>query len=831
MNKSFRLLIVIVVLCCGRVLAQVSPAMPPPNRNMTGPSPHRPSGGDHPETTAGTIEGFVYWNANTMNHIPANSCTGLAITVSVGSSSGGPLTSYTPLSTLSNNFKYVGQVKEFLAGGKIDIYDVCTYGYDKVPVGPPLQVKLTVTQPTAFSPVATPEFEILGPITIINGQCNMLPRIVNPIASDLAAHWGSCQNMAYDVNFVMQNPHVPGLSHGTRMPSGSGNVRVEANSGPSGSPLLKGSPGPAESPMLPGSPQQGMLARGTSSTTQAPSTPGRLQENRGQAPPAITDGTRQTYTGTTGTVAPQTLTNAEVAGMLKAGLAESVIISSIRSARKNFDFSSAGCHALQQARVSMGILNAMGDGSVRPCREITGPGGKAELNPQSPPGSKTGPANSTALKPIKLAPPKAFRKVTNPRSAQQNASIIAVLEQQRQAASQEAAAMKLSVRSVASAASERAPAAIRFQGSTSVQNLGPETTQSEGKLASSIAHAPAFNSIVLACSHDSTPRIIQLSGGEGHGIFTPEAKYNLYTITGCSFGQSGPGNSAYIFGLNGFKANLNIDFWSDNGITAHLDPWLAGVLDQDNVTLVVAPAGKQPFDKSGYKFYAARGMPAPDGSDQEVQVANDSMPQASVSLFNANPVLAGYNQVPPNGTSQFPSFSFQGTPVSGWVFRYAYGHLEMYSGLNGTDCFINDIGYPNTDPPPAQCGSYFGDSQTLGSDTWDFSKLAPGFVISSYNLYYEDPDPTELCGSWDDYRKNSGLLLNWDFNLTAPTQISVTWPLYWCQDTELPPSGRINDQKQSVYGLAVWVLGPRCVDPWTGQKNQSCMNSVKQTLS
>jgi hypothetical protein len=762
-----------------------------------------------------------------MNHIPANSCTGLAITVSVGSSSGGPLTAYTPLSTLSNNFKYVGQVKEFLAGGKINIYDVCTYGYDKVPVGPPLQVKLTVTQPTAFSPVATPEFEILGPITIINGQCNMLPRIVNPIASDLAAHWGSCQNMAYDVNFVMQNPHVPGLSRGTGMPSGSGNVRVEANSGPSGSRLLKGSSGPAESPMLPGSPQQGMLARGTSSTTQPPSIPGRLQENRGQAPPAITDGTRQTYTGTTGTVSPQTLTNADVAGMLKAGLAESVIISSIRSARKNFDFSSAGCHALQQARVSVGILTEMGDGSVRPCREITRPGGKAELNPQSPPGSKRGPANSAALKPIKLAPPKAFRKVTNPRSAQQNASIIAVLEQQRQAASQEAAAMKIGVRSVASAASERAPAAIRFQGSTSVQNLGPETTQSEGKLASSIAHAPAFNSLVLTCSHDSTPRVIQLSGGEGHGIFTPEAKYNLYTITGCSFGQSGPGNSAYIFGLNGFKAKLNIDFWSDNGITVHLDPWLAGVLDQDNVTLVVAPAGKQPFNKSGYKFYAARGMPAPDGSDQEVQLAYDSIPQSNIALSNTSKFLVGVDQLPANAASRFPSFSFQGTPVMGWVFRYAYGHKDLV--LPSADCFINDIPYNDDN---FCLGTVEGtDAWKPEPDTWDLSKLAPGFVLSSYELFYEDTDARQLCSAWDgQYQSVHVLGGSWDSNF-VPNQIVVSWLGYLCFEEE-NSSVNYRDEMtaQSSYGLAVWVLGPRCIDPWAGQKDQNCMNEVKQIL-
>lgn len=820
--RNFRYFIFIIVLTCTGLAAQVSPTMPPPNRNMTGPSAHV-SPGVRPESVAGTIEGFVYWDVNSVRHTPANSCSGLAITVSVGSSSGGPFTAYTPLGTLSNNFKYVGQVKAFLVGGKVNVYDVCTYGYDKVPVGPPLQVKLTVTQPSVFSPVSTPQFEILGPITIINGQCNMLPRIVNPNASDLAARWGTCQNMAYDVNFVMQNPHGMALG-GAGAASGSG---VEKNLVPSGSPLLKDAR-PAGTPMLTGSTQQGMLATGAGSTTQSPSTTGGLQENRGQAPPAITDGTRQTYTGTTRSITPQTLTNADVVGMLKAGLAESVIISSIRSARKNFDFSPAGCHALQQARLSVGILIAMGDGSVRPCPEITGPGGKGELNPQSPPGSKAGLANRTVLKPIKLAPPKALRRVTNPRSAQEDARIIAVLEQQKQAAQQEVAAMKLGIRSAASAVPARAPTAVTLQGGTSVQNLGPERTQSEhGNLASSIIHAPVFNSIVLTCTNDPSPRIIQLSGGEGHGIFTPEAKYNLYTITGCSLGQSDPGNSVYIFGLNGFKANFDIDFWSDNGIAAHLDPWLAGVLDQDNVTLVVAPAGKQPFNKSGFKFYAARGMPAPDGNDQDVTLAYNSVPNASVSLFDASPVLAGYDQVPPNGTSQFPSFSFQGTPVAGWVFRYAYGHQDAYRGVFPS-CFINDIEYQFSSASE-KC-FYFDGTPTIGADVWDFSKLVSGFVISAYDLYYEDPDPTQLCGSWDDYQKNSGLLLNWDFNLTAPTQITVTWPLYWCQDKEIPPSGRINEQKQSAYGLAVWVLGPRCVDTWTGQKDQNCMNKVKQLL-
>ena len=729
MNKISRFLILIAVLCGGGVTAQITPTVPAPNRNITGPSPHRPPG-DHPESTAGKIEGFVYWDVQKVSHVPANSCSGMAITVGVGSSSGGPLTAYTPLGTLSNNFKYAGQVKEFLAGGKINAYDVCTYAYDKVPVGPSLQVRLTVTQATAFSPGTTPQFEILGPITIVNGRCNMLPRTSNPTFSDLGAHWGTCQNMAYDVNFTMLHQRVLTLSSDAGGPAGSGTARVNANSG---SPLLKDA-GPAGTPMLSRAPQQGMLARGTGTATQSPSANGGLQQSRAQVSP---------------------------------------------------------------------------------------------VNPPLPPGSKAAPANRNALKPIKLAPPKALRKMTNPRLAEQNAGIIALLQQQRLAAQQEAAAMKLGVRSVASA-SVRAPVATTFQGNTTVQNLGPETTQSEkGALASRIVHAPVFNSIVLTCTNDPTPRIIQLSGAEGHGILTPEAKYNLYTITGCAFGPSDPGNSAFIFGVNGFKANLNIDFWSENGITAHLDPWLAGVLDQDNVTLVVAPAGKQPFNKSGYKFYAARGMPAPDGTDQETQLAYDSMPQARIALSSVSKFMAGVDQLPTNATSRFPSFSFQGTPVMGWVFRYAYGHKDLV--LPAADCFINDMAY-NDDNFCVQTVETTA-PWTPEPDTWDLGKLAPGFAVSSYELFYEDTDPKDLCSAWEGEHYPHVVGSAWDSSFSQ-NQIAVTWLAYQCFEEENEGVNyRDETTIQSSYGLAVWVLGPRCVDPWTGQKDQACMNKVKQMVS
>ncbi len=871
------------VLCASISLAQVrtTPTQVP---NVTAPQRQQPVPGTKvPQPIlqtpgAGTVEGFVYWDTASVSHTPASTCSGLAVTVAVGNSSGGKSNAYQPLATLTNNFKFVGQVKQFLVGGKIKVYDVCTYGYGHVPVGSDLRVTVLAegaspSQAGPFSPASVPQVDPIGPVTIVNGQCNMLPRIVNPTASDLFAHWGSCQNMAYDVNFMMQ-PAQKVLSSG-----GSG---VSSARGAQGG-MLSGS-----------TQQQGMLTSGAGPSTQSQSTEGSLLGNRGQASPSINGGTRQTHTrgaitditnrGTSAPATPgsqvelnpqpfppkmenspgtgaskvelnpqplpprpgniqpslrQALTNADVIRMLNQKVPESVIVHTIQSSSKQFDFSRGGLQLLQQAHVSPAVLAAMCDGSSRGCAEAqknaATPGSKVELNPQPfPPKANGASPAHTALKPIKLAAPKALQKLSNPRLSQQDASIIAVLQQQRQAAEQEASAMKVGMQTIASAASTRTPAlSANFRGNAPSQGLVPQTTQdAPGSLSSSVVHAPAFNSIVLTCSTDPTPRILRVGGGQAPTVFTPEGKYNLYTIVGCSFGQSQAGNSAYIFAGNGFKANLNIDFWSDSGITAHLDPYLAGVLDQSNVSLVVSPAGKQQIEKQGFKFYAARGMPNPDGSDQEVPLAYDSMPQSSVKLYDSTPVLAGWNQVPSNGTSQFPSFSFQGTPVAGWVFRYAYGHGD--SSVRTADCFINDVPYNDM----KICNEFqIGDKNSYpkfpkpAPDSWDFSKLAPGFAISSSQLFYEDTDASQLCTAWDGRNEGPQVIgSNWDFSLTQ-NQIAVTWPAYYCAEREIAPfNARFDMAIQSSYGLAVWVLGPRCVDPWTGQKDQACMNKVKQIL-
>jgi len=287
---------------------RVSQTAPVPNRIIVAPASQRPTGGDHPESTAGTIEGFVYWDVSHFSHVPAGSCSGLAVAVAVGSSSGGPLVAYTPLATLTNNFKYLGQVKEFLAGGKVNAYDVCTYGYDHVPVGPDLQVKLTVTQPGAFSPVAVPQFANLGPIKIINAQCNMLPRITNPTVSDLFAQWGSCQNIAYDVNFVMHTaPRPPiGLSeNGGMAPVSSGSQRGMLSNSPQQG-MLPGAASPNQlqpaSGSGPGNKQPTLLAPGTTMPA------GKVELNPQPLPPRTTLAAGTVTADTRGSLAPQRIT-------------------------------------------------------------------------------------------------------------------------------------------------------------------------------------------------------------------------------------------------------------------------------------------------------------------------------------------------------------------------------------------------------------------------------------------------------------------------------------------------------------------------------------------
>ena len=111
------------------------------------------------------------------------------------------------------------------------------------------------------------------------------------------------------------------------------------------------------------------------------------------------------------------LTNADVIKMVKAGVPESVIISSMQSGPVNFDLSPLGLAALGGAGVSKNIQNAMKarmsaqQGSPTSGTPGTGGGAKAdELNPQPLPprgrGSAPGSTNSVAGTPDTSPPAK-----------------------------------------------------------------------------------------------------------------------------------------------------------------------------------------------------------------------------------------------------------------------------------------------------------------------------------------------------------------------------------------------------------------------------------------
>src|SRR5882724_1936683 len=173
---------VFVLLMWATMAAQISSAKPQnPNITAPGPQRHEPAGGQHPTNNTpsianapptntaltlnpGDVEGFVYWNTSIITHKAAGTCDGLAVNVSPA---GSP-----PTNTMPNgkHFKYAGQVKAFLYGGKQTVYDVCIYAYDHQPVGPQLRAQLMITDRNAFSQAVAAQTPTVAPITIINAQ-------------------------------------------------------------------------------------------------------------------------------------------------------------------------------------------------------------------------------------------------------------------------------------------------------------------------------------------------------------------------------------------------------------------------------------------------------------------------------------------------------------------------------------------------------------------------------------------------------------------------------------------------------------------------------------
>lgn len=496
----------------------------------------------------------------------------------------------------------------------------------------------------------------------------------------------------------------------------------------------------------------------------------------------------------------------------------------------------------------------------------------------SPAGNKAALAGKAVAMPLKmnLGAPKTGPQVKNPRAVQAEISIIAVLQKQRQAADGEASRMmKLGIReqgqvgvstpqsqqtqavtdgskptlpavmspqpttvagnkSSTSTANRNAAVAMQSSGTRAINGdgrtasaaaagttpgsagqIGPsQTMSSSGNNLTSMDQLHYMDTTALTCAHDPTFRILNISGSSFPATFTPINQYNLYTIKGCSFGNSSPNDKVYIFGTGSFQGNFIIKFWSDNSIVLSLDPALSGYPDLDNITLVIQRADGQQFQKSGFKFYAARG----DAFGNPVPL--QQFPSGRVQL-NQGPNLVIQVSSPvsnPPGTAAVVSRNF----------RIEMDRTTSNATINGQNDFHVNKGIPASFP-------YMPPSSYKVLDFFDASHLATSFSAVSAELLYWTPDAGGLCGAGDDLQRaysnepNTGLASSpWNLQWVGDDHIGVEGPLYSCWDLEVFKENLV---AQSQYALQVWVMGPRCLDPYTGQPDPTCIADVKQKLA
>ena len=190
----------VVATMCGAVAAQL-PATKPPNPKITlpGPQAHRPPG-DRPAMT-GTIFGFVYWDSTLTSHLPSPVCSALSITVAAASKS--PYGPFGAMGTQSH-FTPMATAHPPLTSVNTTSYDGCAYEYDNAPLGQNLYVKLNLTQPLGtLMPATVMKNPAVGPIQFSNAPCSKLPPLTKATVANLLGTWGSCQNVAYDVNLPL----------------------------------------------------------------------------------------------------------------------------------------------------------------------------------------------------------------------------------------------------------------------------------------------------------------------------------------------------------------------------------------------------------------------------------------------------------------------------------------------------------------------------------------------------------------------------------------------------------------------------------------------------
>lgn len=368
----------------------------------------------------------------------------------------------------------------------------------------------------------------------------------------------------------------------------------------------------------------------------------------------------------------------------------------------------------------------------------------------------------------------------NPRAAQLQSAMNALLQNQYRSAQFEAGQIVISPvrRLPVQAGSSRTLAAGDGGTPGSIQPASTATLNSPQRVMGSGPGlgglAPNVATTALTCTSDPSFRILHINGGTAPATFTQQQGVNFYTITGCSLGDPGINAKVYLYSGGNFRLDFQVEEWSDNGIKMRVDPNLRGVMDHDNLTLVLQRNDGKQLTKNGFKFYAAR-----------EKVALDHFPKSDFSL----------NKFTPTKTSDLSAQ--YSSPSSRAVEPNIPGYT---AGISWTcsDCdYLRDR--PNF--------SYY---TPQGEDIYTFRELQPGFIPADASLVHADlqcpSGPLHTEGSFGIRWVGDDLHVQWQGQTCTTNGCGG----FGQPDCFISPPG-------SNYAVKLWVEGPLGVDPWTGK--------------
>lgn len=422
-----------------------------------------------------------------------------------------------------------------------------------------------------------------------------------------------------------------------------------------------------------------------------------------------------------------------------------------------------------------------------------------------------------------LAAAKQTPEVQNPRSAQVEMSVTAALHTQKQAVDAEVMAQaRLAIHpgvaqtpgpsqtmashggqklggdsSAGRMSSATAPKPANSSQNASSPSLSPNTSASGslsmagggtvnppvvGSTNSKFATLPQNYSggVALTCATNPTMRILSVAGSPAPAVFTPITAYDLYTVSGCSFDNPGPDARAYIYKGGAFREDFQIQEWHDNWIKLTLDPRISGVLDQDEVTLVIQRADGTQASKSGFKFHAVRSVaPLQLIPSRWARLVTWTHENRSFNPEYSSPAMI---EGEPGGPSAYVSRFTDGTKFD-----------------------------PNAQPLDQQFDSY------------DLSGLAAGWVGKSAQLQTFGT----RCPLVVTYRQDFGTWrTEWDGTILRVYLADETCTSF----NPAFPAQHWDNLTGSYYRLTVLAYGPRCTDPLTGKPDQQCIQRVQQGL-